>query len=464
MTKKHSTLAVFTLLFSLLCTTAFAQSFKVTMKSGDVVNYDCSDVESIQFEAPETSGPTFKLEYSNLTSTTVTLKVTPDDPTVRYYYDCITEEQLASSNGDIAKVVEDYIVYLQNNYPTLSVENILEALLAKGEDSDDVSKLPAGTPFVFYAIAVDDEGKCYGEPTTVKFSTLPGGDPADCSFTFDLSDISAEGLYAKVVPSDASVRYWWSLTPVSEYPGDKAMALDVKSNIEEYAQQKGMTVAQVVKGVTFTGESALQESGLEANTEYYIYAYAMDETGASAGKLYKQKFITRVSDYSEADVSLKYRYFNGDDLYALDPDKYANLQGRAYVQTVITPNDAADNWALALAKGDLTDETVYPEESTKNAVLQGGFLNSTEKNFVADWQTCTFLYFGADEAGVDGPLHRLLVTFDKANARPVSELTVSSSAAPAAKTVSRIMPRASKSVVAKRMVKTPAAKMSRSVM
>ena len=224
-------------------------------------------------------------------------------------------------------------------------------------------------------------------------------------------------------PSDSSVRYWMGVTSVADYPGDKALALEVKNSIEQYASEKGMTVAQVVKGVTYMGNKELAESGLENNTQYYAYAYAMGEDGSCLGKVYKKSFTTHSSEVSDADISLKYRYFNGDDLYNLDSEKYAKLKGRVYVQAVVTPNESAANWVVALGKGDLTDETTYPEESTKNAILQGGKLNNETNTFIADWQTCTFLYYGADEAGVDGQLHRLLVTFEKDKAMPVSQFS-----------------------------------------
>lgn len=415
---------VLALLLLLLCLHAEAQERLVRMhlKSGETLEYNCAEVDSLTFGSSATASPKFTLSYSNLTNTSVTLSVVPSDNTVAYYYDIVTQEQLAESGGSIAAVVEGYISYLQQTYPTLSTENILEALLSKGADSDDLTGLPAETDFVFYAIAVDNEGKCYGQPTTTTFTTLEAGDPADCTFSIDYTNLTSDGVTVIVQPSDASVRYWMGISSVADYPGDYAITRSVKASIEEYAASNNMTVAQVVKGVTFMGNSTETESGLQADTDYYIYVYAMDETGASAGTVYKKKFTTTVTDPSAADVSLKYRYFNGDELYSLDPTTYANLQGKVYVQTVITPNDEAANWALALAAGDLTDETTYPEESTKNAVLQGGTLNATNKNFVADWRECTFLYFAADAAGVDGVLHRLLVTFDKANARPVTEL------------------------------------------
>ena len=76
-----------------------AQSFHVYRNGGNVSDFTIADVDSIVFDAPEDEGPRFHLEYSGLTSTSVTLSVTPEDNSVAYYYDCVTKEQLEDSNG-----------------------------------------------------------------------------------------------------------------------------------------------------------------------------------------------------------------------------------------------------------------------------------------------------------------------------------------------------------------------------
>jgi len=421
MRKKVSSLIL--LLIAVCIGLSQAQSLRIHLKNGETLTYGCADIDSLVFDAPQTpDGPTFKLEYSDLTTTTVTLKVTPSDNNIRYYFDLLTPDQLQSTPGGIPTVVEEYISQLAEEYPMISFPEILNVLLSQGPDEDNLTKLPAGTDFIFYAIAVDDNGKCYGQPTTTTFSTPAGGDPADCSFEINYANLSTDGLTIKVTPSDPTVRYWMGITEAAGYPGDIAMFMDVKASIEEAAVQNSMTVSEVVSRVTYTADATIEESGLSPDTEYYIYVYAMSETGENAGNMYKKKFATRLTGYSDADISLQYRYFNGNDLYNSDPETYAILKDRVFVQIAVTPNEYAANWAVGLVAGDYTDEITYPEEPTKNALLQGGFLNVTSKNIISDWTTATFLYFAADEAGVDGPLKRLPVTFTPENARPISEL------------------------------------------
>lgn len=401
-----------------------AQTVRLHMKGGETLEYNCADVDSLTFIPAEKPSPKFQLAVSDIGIASATLSVTPDDNAVRYYYDVCTREQYDALSGGVEEIVTSYIEYLKGRYPTLTMEQILGNTLSQGADSDQLTGLPAGTEFVFYAIAVDDEGKCYGEAATTTFSTLPGGDPADCTFTVGYENLTSDALTVLVTPSDPSVRYWMGIVAVANFSGDYALTAQVQQEVADYAASTGMDMAELVEKVTFAGDIALEESGLTPETPYYIYVYAMNPDGSAAGAVTKKRFVTQTELPSDAAVSLSYRYFDGDALYKADPATYSGYQGKVLVQTRLTPNETATSWAIALAKGDLTDETLYPDEETKRAVLQAGSINVESKTFKADWTTCTFLYFAADADGIDGVLKRLLVTFDKANARPVSEIGI----------------------------------------
>ena len=401
-----------------------AQTVRLHMKGGETLEYNCADVDSLTFIPAEKPSPKFQLAVSDIGIASATLSVTPDDNAVRYYYDVCTREQYDALSGGVEEIVTSYIEYLKGRYPTLTMEQILGNTLSQGADSDQLTGLPAGTEFVFYAIAVDDEGKCYGEAATTTFSTLPGGDPADCTFTVGYENLTSDALTVLVTPSDPSVRYWMGIVAVANFSGDYALTAQVQQEVADYATSTGMNMAELVQKVTFAGDIALEESGLTPETPYYIYVYAMNPDGSAAGAVTKKRFVTQTELPSDAAVSLSYRYFDGDALYEADPATYGGYQGKVLVQTRLTPNETATSWAIALAKGDLTDETLYPDEETKRAVLQASSINVESKTFVADWTTCTFLYFAADADGIDGVLKRQLVTFDKANARPVSEIGI----------------------------------------
>ena len=98
MNKRNSFILAMAFLLGGFFTAVQAQtSFHMHMKGGEVKDFNTDDVDSIVFDAPEIEGTTFDLSYTGLTSTTVTLNVKPADNSVAYYYDCVTEEQLAES-------------------------------------------------------------------------------------------------------------------------------------------------------------------------------------------------------------------------------------------------------------------------------------------------------------------------------------------------------------------------------
>jgi len=389
----------------------------IHMLNGWTVDFPASKVECITFTDYGTEAP-FMLTVTDITAVSAKLKITPKDESTRYYYDVTTADNL--NNYTVAEIVEDYIDLIRRKYPSLTLEQILDTMLDSGYSEDEVTGLPSGTDMVMYAIAVDDNGKCIGKSVEKYFRTIDGGDPAACTFDISYSSLYTTGLNVVITPSDPTVRYWMGLVAADDYPGDFAMTVAVKNSIEEYAIQQGISIERVVNGVTFIGNSNSEESGLQPDTSYYIYVYAMDEEGNAAGPVFKKIFKTPTADYSDAGVSLRYRYYDGSELMAAYPDRFTNLDGRVLIQVEATPNELAEHYVWGLASGDLTDEITYPEESSKQALLNAGFLDIPAKNLIAEYGKATFLYFASDAYGIDGQLCRMLADITRKGASPAS--------------------------------------------
>jgi len=405
---------------SLLVGGAEAQTMHVNMRDGSTRSFATGDIEQITFTgtAQVNEGP-FEIEVSDITATTVNIKVVPEDPAVRYYFDVCSAPDY--ERYGVKAIVEGYYEEIVKQYPGVPLETLLAGSLSQGTDSDMISGLPADTELVCYAVEVNDEAKCVGEVSVVPFRTLKGGKPEDCTFDISYSGLSSTGLTVQVSPSDYSVRYWMGIYSVADWPGDMAIPIDVKSAIVEYAESVSRPVEDIVEGVSFYGELSMDESGLTPSTPYYIYVYAMDEHGDPAGKVFKQRFTTTDYDYSAAGVTLTYRYFDGTALKARYPEKFPTAEGKAVVQVVMTPNEITEHYIWALAVGDLSDEDLYPEEPTKQALMRVGYTDIPAKTLFADWGDATFLYFGADGYGVDGKLFRTPVNIEASGARPVEE-------------------------------------------
>ena len=228
-------------------------SVSVMYSGADGVQYVESLNVAVVDEKPAPVGITFELILSNVTTTTADLQVIPSDDTVGYYFDVCTEEDFNSVNGDVFYIVSEYMDYLKKAYPSFSMSDILAAMLSYGPDSDTVSGLPAGTTMCFYAIAIDQDGNAASEPEVLKFTTGEAGDPAECTFDIEISDIKGTTCLISILPSDPSVRYWFAVTPVEGYPGDIPMMVEVKNEAANYAAEIGMSLEDVIAAVTLAG-------------------------------------------------------------------------------------------------------------------------------------------------------------------------------------------------------------------
>lgn len=366
----------------------------------------------------------FVITVSEIATTSAWIKVEPKDQSMSYYFDIIPEEDYELNNGDVGTFFEDIVAYYQMVYPTIDLSAFLPNLLSVGEDADSVTGLEPNTTYYAYAVEVNPSTGEAGENMSVyKFTTLAGGNPADCTFSFNVRQIYSTEVEFTIVPSDESVAYWYAVSAVEGYPGDVALQNEVKAMIDQYAAENNMTLEEMIPRLVMRGPVDDTWFELERSTTYYIYAYAMDKEGNPEGPIYKETFTTLESDISDANIAVTYRIFNGDELYASDNTKFANTQGLAVLQCEAAPNEAAYYWLMMLAGGDLTDAEMYPDDATINAMLEGGGkFNQVVAHYYVNWDaTVTLLSFAADYNMLYGPLNRELIVVSDDNCAPVSQ-------------------------------------------
>lgn len=396
---------------------ATAQTMTVTTSDGQKHLFKTAEVTDVTFNGAGLESGPFDITVSEVSSASAKLSVVPEDNSQAYYYDvCLRSDYERTS---VKSIVENYINQLVDAYPSLDMSMILSALVAYGPDSDVVSNLPSDVDMVCYAIGVNESGKCVGEATVVPFHTLAPGNPEDCTFELSYSDLKDTSLTMIVKPSDPGISYWAGVVGQFDYPGDQQMFASVKAGLKEACASYNRKMSEVVAAVTFRGDISMEESGLEANRPYYIYAYAMDENGDAAGPMFKTEFITASEAYSDAAVSLTYRYFDGDALAEAYPEKWEKAKGGVVLQPVFTPNETAVHFFWALSGLDMTDMTKYPDETTKTALQLQGYTDVVTKNMLVRFGKATFLYYATDQWGLDGELKRLLIDVTKEGCSPV---------------------------------------------
>lgn len=404
----------------------------ITYSGEDMVEKSASLQVKIDYVAPG-SHLRYEIEVSDITPTTAHISVTPNDDTVGYYYDVCTAEDYAYVGGDVGYIVNLAIQGFMQQYG-LPLQAVLELMLEYGPSSDTVAYLPDDTEMYAFAVAIDNQGNAYGPAEAVPFKTLKGGDPADCSFDFEITGLTTTSCVISVIPSDLSVRYWAAVTSVANYPGDEALMEEVELSIKETAgAYPSMSWEEIITRLTNVGELHDNWYDLTAGTSYYLYAYAMDENALPAGPLFKKEFTTPLVDESMAEIEISYKYFDGADLLAQDPTTPAEAVDYYRLQITVSPNGYTENWAIDVAAGDYTNLETYPDEATKTAMLQGGAKFTQEVQ--AFWipkttEVCTILGYGSDVYGIDGDLMRIPVRPTADGVSPISEYVTSSIARP----------------------------------
>lgn len=116
------------------------------------------------------------------------------------------------------------------------------------------------------------------------------------------------------------------------------------------------------------------------------------------------------------------KYFNGDDLYALDNEKYADCQGQAYVMVTFAAENAKEWYGTMVAEDPNDPTSAISDDEVIETLLVGGTWCPTGKLYLCKWDTeHTILAVGVAADENPGVLLRQSHTFTKAGAAPVSE-------------------------------------------
>ncbi len=389
---------------------------------------------------------TFEIAVTNIDTTTATISVTPNKDNVGYYYDVCTAEDYELVEGNVGLIVSYAIQGMLQQQPGMTLEALLQIFTEYGPSSDNLAYLPSDTDMYAFAIGLDQQGNPQGTPKAVPFRTLKGGDPKDCTFELSVSNVSTTSCMVSIVPSDPSVRYWWATTSVQGYPGDEALIKEVEDTVKEIVgAYPSMSFEEIINRLTFFGETHDNQYDLSAGVSYYLYAFAMDETGLAAGPLFKYEFTTPLIDKSDSELEVSYKYFDGAQIS--DLPEVAN----AYRLVVtVEPNYYTQNWAVIVGSGDMTDEEKYPQDATITAMLQGGakYNQTTQAWWIPkNTEVCTILAFGEDYNEVASQLTRIAVRPTPEGVSPVSEYKGTS--APRPEALMELQPKAKQSLVLK---------------
>lgn len=313
---------------------------------------------------------------------------------------------------------EQIYAHLMEDYGTWGILNFVY----EGSLSGRMTGLDPDTEYTMVVF-----GYKAGRQTTPmqKFTvrTAPAGPAEDCRFDFELLEAGSNSLKIKVTPTDAAHFYYWYV-----YTTD-VTADQVRQNITElindsyYGDMYEFSYWELSQG-----KSEGKISFLAPETEYRVAAVVMDEqTGEFlADVIFSEPFSTLEADYADINVSVSYdKFYDGDDLYALNPDAGAQYRGYAMVPVTISIDGDYKSYYYTMFDyvAGLEDPEIYPDAMLYETLVYYGVYYSETVNFRAPWnKTVMLAAMAIDNEGRYSRVFRQKCQFKKYNASDVEDL------------------------------------------
>ena len=294
-------------------------------------------------------------------------------------------------------------------------------------------------------------------PITKKaFSTLSGGDPKECTFTFGVDNIVYNRAECSVTPSDPYNVFVWDAVDV-EYLNAKmaetgktqqeAMTDILAEYIGIFREDFG-TLQETVEMISLYG--AYTSNGTDTNSlrlspdkEYMVWAVCVDEDGnAVAPFRFGEPFRTPADIVSTATATVSVdKYF---DAATLNNPAYPSWY--AVVPIKVTVSDDAAHWYVDLFASDISGAS--RDDIIRN-LRNMGAMDTTPHIMLAVWdEVCTAAAIAVDADGNFGKPDFFVHAYDKSGASPASEFDEYTTATSAAKAeVLNIAPRKAAALV-----------------
>ena len=223
-----------------------------------------------------------------------------------------------------------------DQFPGMSFDEIAETTVAQWGEMFDAGYGLAQGPQQWQNISLVGGTDCFviafgykpGEGISTKvigeqFKTLPTGDPNELVVEFNITDVQAERVLYKVTPSDNSVFYLTGFATKESF-NESEWAAELTTTLEEYlagyreSRNPNAIMEDVVESICYRGngytdgwsggfvEYEFSAVPLEPETDYVIFAVAVNPHTGEAGKFSTTEVTTPKADYSDSYVNLEY--------------------------------------------------------------------------------------------------------------------------------------------------------------
>lgn len=364
-------------------------------------------VEFTVIQAGTTVGrSSFMIYIDKVTETEAEIYWFPEDQNMTYINGINFKENLDKYSGRENEYIIDEINNLKAEAKAKNIEykEYVKQFVQKGDKGIKRTQLEPGRAYCAYAYGVNEDGEPVTPLTVERFSTR-SVDMIDCSFSFKANSITSESLVATITPSKSDVRYYCGIMPKREYDSygsDAALQEAVRKAIDEEIWFTEWYSGRKLYWSDFTkiGEASIEKFELYSDTEYYIYAFGLEDQGLITTPLYKYSVRTpalKVTDNCTFKVTTTIRnsYAADFDIVPSNPDTYY------YMEIIYT--SYAVNFPLSdMATLMIADHKKYEEDWTQFCRSGRQYINTIDDLLMMplEPETNYSLYiFGVDEKG-----------------------------------------------------------------
>ena len=263
---------------------------------------------------------------------------------------------------------------------------------------------------------------------TFKVRTIPAGPAEDCTFDFTLDKAESNSLHVTVTPSDASHYYYWyvySLDTTAEQVKEDITNIINKNYYGDMYEFGYYELSQ--------GKSSGNIPFLAPETQYKVAAVIMDSrTGKFLADVhFSEPFSTGEENYSDITITASFdKFYDGDDLYAINPNAGAQYKGYAMVPVTVTIEGEYNSYYYTIFEyvTGLEDPEKYPDAALYQTLVYYGVNYAQSVNFRAPWNKAVVIAaLAIDKEGRYSRVYRQKYTFKKYAASPIEDLLTKSS-------------------------------------
>lgn len=225
-------------------------------------------------EQENPAGISVSVENSGMT--TIDATYTPESQDVLFFADCIAEWELYGYGEDMGEAIKTYfnetLQYSADLYDMTTFE-LISQLWKKGTYKTTFHYLNPSSKYYVYGVELDTEGNVLGivwqEASTTERVMK------DMTFTIEISELSYTQFFAKITPSDMEQKYYAAVFEKSEF---ESMA----ASDEDFMQHIIDSYGENMESLVYTGHKEGYFMDLPDDTDFYVVAFAYDETWVSS--------------------------------------------------------------------------------------------------------------------------------------------------------------------------------------